>query len=247
MSVLDLLQKFPTAALPFSEYLSMLPPLHARLYSISSSPLTGANICTLTYSVLNHTTPRPFLGAGSNYLASLRPNDRLWVSVRASPQAFHLPEDSNVAMVMICAGSGLAPFLGFVQERAKMIEQGVSVVRAMLFIGCRHPERDVLYASELQDWADKGAVELRYAFSRAPDRSQGCKYVQELLWKEREGVIALVKGSGKIFVCGDTKVLDGVGKAMVRAYEEMKGVGDEEAQAWFRSIRNERFVSEVFG
>ncbi|KAF2792907.1 cytochrome P450 [Melanomma pulvis-pyrius CBS 109.77] len=247
MSVLGLLQKFPTAALPFCEYLSMLPPLHTRLYSISSSPLAGANTCTLTYSVLNHTAPRPFLGAGSNYLASLRPNDRLWVSVRASPQAFHLPEDPTVAVVMICAGSGLAPFLGFVQERARMIERGVSVARAMLFIGCRHPERDVLYASEMQGWADKGAVELRYAFSRAPDRSQGCRYVQELLWKEREGVIPLVKGSGKIFVCGDTKVLDGVGKAMVRAYGEIKGVGDEEAQAWLRSIRNERFVSEVFG
>lgn len=247
LSVLELLQKLPTAALTFPEYLSMLPPLHPRLYSISSTPLGGADTCTLTYSVLDHKAPRLFLGAGSNYLASLRPNDRLWVSVRPSPRVFHLPEDPNVALVMICVGSGLAPFLGFVQERLKRIEEGVAVARAILFIGCRHPEQDALYASELQSWAEKGAVELRYAFSKVPERSEGCKYVQDRLWKDREHVITLVKGSGKIFVCGDTKVLDGVGKVLVRAYVEKKGVEEEEAQAWFRHIRNERFISEVFG
>jgi len=246
MSAIDLLEKFPTAAIPFSEYLEMLPPLCTRQYSISSTPLTEAKTCTITYSVLNCTTPHPFLGAGSNYLASLRPNDRLWVSVRASPRAFHLPDNPNVAVVMICAGSGLAPFLGFVQERVKKLEQYVTIAKAMLFIGCRHPERDVLYASELESWAKIGAVELRYAFSRAPDRSEGCRYVQDRLWKDRASVIPSIKERGKIFVCGDSKVLSGVEKVMVHAYVEEKGVREEEAQSWFKSIRNERFVSEVF-
>ncbi|KAF2650408.1 fatty acid hydroxylase [Lophiostoma macrostomum CBS 122681] len=239
MSVLDILQKFPSAALPFTDYIAMLPPLHARQYSISSSPLAGADTCTLTFTVLGtKSVGNPcavYLGAGSNYLASLRPNDRLWVSVRPAPRAFHLPEDPSTPIVMICAGSGLAPFMGFIQERMKMMEQGVLVGPAMLFVGCRHPERDLLYESDLQTWVKKDVIDVKYAFSRAPERSDGCRYVQDRLWKDRDLVIPLFKRAGKLFVCGDTKVLDGVGKAVVKTYAARKGVSMEEAQAWFKA------------
>jgi cytochrome P450/NADPH-cytochrome P450 reductase len=117
----------------------------------------------------------------------------------------------------------------------KKIEQGVLVGPAMLFIGCRHPERDLLYEPELQDCVKSGAVDVRYAFSRAPERSDGCKYVQDRLWKDKELVIPLVRGSGKLFVCGDSKVFDGVGKAIMKAYAADKHVSMKEAEAWFKA------------
>ncbi|KAI9707990.1 MAG: hypothetical protein M1820_004409 [Bogoriella megaspora] len=253
MSALAILQKFPTATLSFQEYLNMLPPIRPRLYSISSSPLAGANTCTLTYSVLNETdvpldgTQSAYLGTASNYLASLRTGDRLWVALRRSNQAFHLPENqAEMPIVMVCAGSGIAPFLGFIEERAIRMEQGAALARAMIFIGCRHPERDALYARELQMWAMKGAVELRYAFSRAADRSEGCKYVQDRLWKDRASLLPLVKGLGKVFVCGNTRLVDGVSEVVARVYAEEKESSVEEAQLWLRTIRNQAFVVEVF-
>ena len=54
-SLLDLLDQFPACRLPFEEYLDMLPPLRPRYYSISSSPLVGPDVCSITAGVL----PRP--------------------------------------------------------------------------------------------------------------------------------------------------------------------------------------------
>lgn len=242
----------------------MLPPLHPRQYSISSSPLSvGADTCTLTYSVVKHTATTNTqsdslalrdvsVGAASTYLASLLPNDRLWVSVRPGPAAFHLPPDDHVPIVMICAGSGLAPFLGFVQERVRRIEESTnspcprSLGPMSLFIGCRHPERDALYAAELRGWAENGAIDLKYAFSAAPELSKGCKYVQEQLWREQASWKSVLSGEGMMFVCGDKRVADGVGRVVVRAYAEEYGVEEEKARAWLGKIRNERFVCDVF-
>ena len=252
LSAFDLLLQCPSASLPFVEYLAMLPPLRPRQYSISSSPLSSPELCTLTYSVVNlppaNGSRNAFHGAGSNYLASLRPNDRLWASVRPASRGFRLPGDSTIPIVMICAGAGLAPFRGFVQERAEKIKRGLSVGPAMLFIGCRHPERDVLYGSELQEWEKTGAINVKYSFSKAPEKSEGCRYVQDRLWKEKDNVIALVKGTGKFFVCGDSKVLEGVARVVVGAYAHEKGVSKAEAQAWFkvRTFFRSRLESSSF-
>ncbi|KAL9617620.1 MAG: hypothetical protein Q9160_007586 [Pyrenula sp. 1 TL-2023] len=302
LSVLDLLRQFPTSNLSFSEYLAMLPPLRPRQYSISSSPTAaGSNNCTLTYSVLNGQNPSPHanshpkrlpvahtaapekkpshLGVASNYLASLRPNDRLWVAIRPGHGAFRTTAKdlTQQPIVLVCAGSGIAPFRGFVQERAKLLAEkgndkpGISASVArdaaadmVLFIGCRHPERDALYARELASWAEMGVLRVKWAFSRAPERSEGCKYVQERVWNERKskgsGLVDLLvkgegegegeggeKGKGKMFVCGSRKMAEGVEKMVVKACAEEKGWGLKEAEKWFRKVRSEgRFVVEAF-
>ena len=56
-SLLDLLEAFPACALPFAEYLDMLPPLRPRYYSISSSPLASADVCSITVGVLRGAGP----------------------------------------------------------------------------------------------------------------------------------------------------------------------------------------------
>lgn len=174
-------------AVPFQTFLSLLPPMRVRQYSISSSPLVNPTRCSLTVSVLS--TPsssndkRMHLGVASTYLASLSPGDLLPLSVRPSGAAFHLPPDPRVPVVMFAAGSGLAPFRGFVQERAAQKEAGREVGRMMLFFGCREPGVDYLYAredeEELRKWMESGVVDVRPAFSRMSESSEGCKYVQE--------------------------------------------------------------------
>ncbi|KAJ4349418.1 uncharacterized protein N0V89_008033 [Didymosphaeria variabile] len=257
LSALQILQKLPTATLPFADYLDMLPPMRPRRYSISSSPLADPTICTLTYSVLEHMstlsdgTTNVFHGAGSTYLAGLCRNDRLHVSVQPSPIAFHLPEDPGDPIVMVCAGSGLAPFLGFVHERAQLRSSGAKLAPALLFIGCRHPDRDMLYSSQLQDLASSAGVKLFYAFSRAESQSKGCEYVQDRLKKERKLVVDAVglrNGRGKMYVCGGLRVLEGVASVMKQAYVEFEGADGVGADEWWEAFRadGERFASEVF-
>ena len=83
-------------------------------------------------------------------------------------------------MVMICAGSGLAPMRGFLQERAEQKKAGREVATSLLFFGCRAPGEDDLYAEgEMKEWRELGIMDVRPAFSRASNGSLGCKYVQE--------------------------------------------------------------------
>ena len=185
LSVLDILVSNPSLKISLGSFIHMLPAMRVRQYSISSSPLWNPSHCTLTVSVVSAPalagTGDDFRGVASNFLAGLAPGDRVQVAVRPSAAAFALPADPSVPLVLFCAGSGLAPMRGFVQERATQRRSGrTDVGRVLLFYGCRDPAVDYLYAdAELREWAQAGAVDVRPAFSRAQDQSEGCKYVQE--------------------------------------------------------------------
>jgi NADPH-ferrihemoprotein reductase len=49
---------------------------------------------------------------------------------------------------MIGPGTGVAPFRGFVQERAQQVKNGDNVGKTILFFGCRNSEQDFLYKKE---------------------------------------------------------------------------------------------------
>ncbi len=184
LSILDILEDHPDIQLPFGTFLEMLPPMRVRQYSISSSPLHDPTQPSLTVSVVEAPAlsgrKDPFLGVASTFLASLRPGDMVQLAVRGSSAAFHPPEDVSIPMIMFAAGSGLSPMRGFLQERAVQKKAGRDVAKSTLFFGCRSPAEDFLYGdSDLKEWQELGIVDVRPAFSRCPEKSEGCKYVQE--------------------------------------------------------------------
>lgn len=256
VSVLDLLERCPSVQLPLGVFLKMQPPMRVRQYSISSSPLWNANNVTLTYAVVDQPAlsgQGRYVGVATNYLASLAPGDKLQVSVRGSHQAFHLPKDSkNVPVIMIASGTGLAPFRGFIQERAAQVAAGRTLAPATLFYGCRDPDKDLLYADLLKRWEQLGAVSLRFAFSRAPDKSEGCKYVQDRLYHDRADVVKQFDAGAKLFVCGSRAVGDGVQECLIKIAKEViketqgREADDVKAREWFEGLRNERFATDVF-
>jgi cytochrome P450/NADPH-cytochrome P450 reductase len=256
VSVLDLLERFPSVQLPLGVFLKMQPPMRVRQYSISSSPLWNPNHVTLTYAVVNQPAlsgQGRYVGVASNYLSSLAPGDKLHVSVRSSHQAFHLPKDTkNVPVICIAAGTGLAPFRGFIQERAAQIAAGRTLAPALLFYGCHAPDSDLLYSNLLRKWETLGAITLKLAFSRKPDASEGCKYVQDRLYHDRADIIKLFDAGAKLFVCGSREVGDGVQETLIKIAkqrikeEEGRDVDDAKAREWFEGLRNERFATDVF-
>ncbi|KAH6838702.1 NADPH-cytochrome P450 reductase-like protein [Alternaria alternata] len=256
VSVLDLLERFPSTKLPLGVFLKMQPPMRVRQYSISSSPLWNPNNVTLTYSVVSAPAlsgQGRYVGVATNYLANLAAGDRLHVSVRPSHQAFHLPKDSkNVPVIMMAAGTGLAPFRGFIQERAAQVAAGRKLAPAILFYGCRTPSSDLMYADLLKRWEDMGAVSVRYAFSRKSEESHGCKYVQDRVYHDRADVIEQFEAGAKLFVCGSRGVGDGVQETLIRIAKERlkekegRDADDAKAREWFEGLRNERFATDVF-
>lgn len=260
MSVLDLLEQYPAVDLPFATFLSLLPPMRVRQYSISSSPLAGASRCTLTYSVLDAPAlsdggagARRHLGVATSYLASLQVGDKLHVAVRPSHASFRLPLDAEATpVVMIAAGSGLAPFRGFVQERAAVLGAGRRLAPALLFFGCRDPEQDDMYRDELTRWEALGAVAVRRSYSRRPDASEGCARVHDRLWHDRAEVRALWEAGAKVYVCGSRGVAENVRDVAIKMYvdgakvDHGKELSIEEATERFDAMRHERFATDVF-
>lgn len=259
-SPLDILEDYPNAALPLSEYLAMLPPMRIRQYSISSSPLHNPSICTITWSVLDNPAlsaavkgnSRRFLGVASNYLSHVEAGDRIHVAVKPSHGMFHPPADvENTPVMMFCAGTGIAPFRGFIQERVIQIRSGRKLAPAYLFVGCSHPDTDTLFKTELQQWEKEGAVKIFYAWSKASELSKGCKHVQDRLWAEREEMVEVFNQGAKLYVCGSARVGEGVTEVTKKIYKDSalkkgKEVSDEFVQKWFESIKSDRFASDVF-
>jgi cytochrome P450/NADPH-cytochrome P450 reductase len=247
-SVFDLLEEHPACELPFHAYLEMLSLLAPRYYSISSSPSGDAVRCSVTVGVVDAPASSGrgiYKGICSNYLASRRAGETIYATVRETKAGFRLPDDASVPIIMIGPGTGLAPFRGFLQERAAQKAKGARLGLAMLFFGCRHPEQDFLYADELKAFAADGITELHTAFSRA----EGPKtYVQNLVAAQKDRVWSLIEQGAIIYVCGDGgKMEPDVKAALVAIYRERNGADAEAAQRWIDDLgTSNRYVLDVW-
>lgn len=263
ITILDLLLKHsPAIPLPFGTYLSLLPPMRTRHYSISSSPLASPHSVALTYVVLdapawyqpggNAEQLQRFQGVAGSYMRSLAAGDRVLVSVRGTNKYLRLPADQGATpIVMFANGTGIAPFRGFVQERATLMrEGGKKLAPAVLFAGCRRPGRDQLYAAEFEEWARLGAVDMRWVFSRDAGAG-GCKYVQDRMFKDKEDIGRMWQDDARFYICGSKSLVQGIGVTtrslfMEAAEEEGREVAEEDVNSFVLGLRNERFVTDVF-
>lgn len=255
VSLLDLLEEHRSVNLPLASFLEMLPPLSPRQYSISSSPLWSPDHVSLTVAHVDAPAISGrgrFEGVASSFLAHSRPGTRVPVTVRPSNVSFHPPADLSVPMVMVCAGTGLAPFRGFVQDRALRAQaEGVTPAPALLFFGCDAPDVDDLYADEFRAWEEQGVVQVRRAYSHAPEEGPDgpMPYVQNRLWADREEVGELVRRGAVFYVCGDgQRMAPAVHDTCVRMYAEATGASAADAEEWMNEMEREhgRYVSDVF-
>ncbi|KAK0654544.1 putative bifunctional cytochrome P450 E-class, group I:NADPH-P450 reductase [Cercophora samala] len=245
LSLLDILDRYPSISLPFGTFLSLLPPMRVRQYSISSSPLASPSKATLTYTLLSgQSLANPahlFAGVATSYLSALKKGDRLLVSVRQSHSSFHLPSDVETPVVMIAAGAGIAPFRGFIQERAALASQGNKLGKALLFFGCRHADWDDLYRDELDKWEAGGTVKVVRAYSRQNDR----EYVGDRILDYTDELKQLWSNGARVYVCGSRAVGDGVKSVLGRVVLGSEG-NEGEIAKWFEGVRNVRYAVDVF-
>ena len=236
-SVFDLLEEHPACELPFHAYLEMLSLLAPRYYSISSSPSVDPARCSVTVAVVQAPASSgrgTYKGICSNYLAGRRAGETIHATVRETKAGFRLPDDSSVPIIMIGPGTGLAPFRGFLQERAALKAKGATLGPAMLFFGCRHPDQDYLYSDELKAFEASGITELHTAFSRAGGPKT---YVQNLVAAQKARVWDLIEQGAIIYVCGDGgKMEPDVKAALVAIYRELAGADAGAGLRWIEDL-----------
>jgi sulfite reductase (NADPH) flavoprotein alpha-component len=219
----DLLTSYPEK-LTAEQLLGLLRPLPGRLYSVASSIKAHPGEAHLLVGAVRwegHGRKRG--GVASTYLADRRKvGDKVRVYVKPN-RHYALPSDGSRPIIMIGAGTGVAPYRGFIEERIETGAKG----KSWLFFGERNYTNDFLYQLEWQEHLASGALSrIDVAFSRdQPEKI----YVQHRLWEQRKDILAWLDEGAHLYVCGDEKgMAKDVDNTLVRILAEpLKG--DEEA------------------
>ncbi|MBW8334770.1 MAG: assimilatory sulfite reductase (NADPH) flavoprotein subunit [Prolixibacteraceae bacterium] len=240
--VLDLLEEFP-AELTAQELVQVLRSFPARLYSISSSQLAVGEEVHITVSRVRYSrNGRERSGACSTYLADqIEPDSLVPVFIEKNP-AFKLPENEETPVILVGAGTGVAPYRAFLQHREASNQKG----KTWLFFGERRFSSDFLYQLEWQKLIKDGYLEkIDVAFSR--DQEQKI-YVQHRLIEQQKEIFEWLNKGASIYLCGDMKQMArDVQKALLQIFETEGGMNEEKAIEFLKKLKKEkRFQTDVY-
>ncbi len=238
----DVLAEHPVraAAQQWAEVLGRLKP---RLYSISSSPLTDPHRVSLTVSVVRYENRhgRPRKGVCSPFLADAEPGAEVPVFVQRAPR-FRPPADPTTPMVMVGPGTGVAPFLGFLEERRALGHRAPN----WLFFGEQHRATDFYYEEELAAFLADGTLErLDTAFSR----DQRAKvYVQDRMREHGPQLWSWLRDGAHFYVCGDAaRMAKDVDRALRDIAVAHGGLDEESAGVYVKQLAaDRRYVRDVY-
>ncbi|MCX5330805.1 sulfite reductase flavoprotein subunit alpha [Streptomyces sp. NBC_00140] len=237
--LLDLLRDAGPSAPGLAELLPFLRPLQARQYSISSSPLAHPGSIHLTVASVRYDR---YEGVASTYLADRVGADST-VGIYLQPNAsFSVPADDDSPVIMIGPGTGIAPFRGFLHERAARGASG----RNWLFFGDQHRETDFVYEDELTELQKRGVLtELDLAFSR--DQAEKI-YVQTRMRERSRELYAWLEEGAHFYVCGDaSRMAKDVETALLGVIAEQRGRGEDDAAEYLADLRRaKRYVRDVY-
>jgi sulfite reductase (NADPH) flavoprotein alpha-component len=241
--VADLLLDFPTDQLTPQALADTLRPLPTRAYSIASSLLAHPDEVHLTVGAVRYEAHgRQKQGVCSSLLADrVTVGDEVRVFVEHN-EYFKLPKEASTDIIMVGAGTGIAPFRAFVEERAELGASG----RNWLFFGNPHFTTDFLYQAEWQQHLKRGGLaKLDVAFSR--DQAEKV-YVQDRLLENSRDVFGWLENGAQFYVCGDKNRLgQAVQTALTQVVQKEAGISPEEASAYVKNLKKQRrYLEDVY-
>lgn len=248
--MIDLLEYFRSVKLPLDHFLEIMPRMQPRYYSIASSSQqhpTSIHIVVAVVRYKSSTTQAEREGLCSSFLERLQPGQKAYIFLRHSN--FHLPTDLSKPVIMVGPGTGIAPFVGFLQQRRAIIEKKKAQLgNGFLFFGCRRSTEDFIFEVDQRKSEEDGVVrQLFLAFSREQEHKV---YVQHIMLNNKELVYdVLVKQKGYIYICGDAKYMaKDVDRALIDIVAEFcEGKTREEAQRIVEEMTSEkRYLSDVW-
>lgn len=240
--ILDIVRRYPVGAVLPTGFITGLRPLQPRLYSIASSLAAVPDEAHVTIAPVRyalHGMARS--GVASGYLADRAELDAaLPVYIQANPH-FRLPDD-DVRIIMIGAGTGIAPYRAFLQEREARVARG----KSWLFFGERHFRTDFLYQTEWQAWLRDGMLSrMDVAFSR--DGAEKI-YVQRRMKERARDLFAWLDEGAHIYVCGDAAHLaPDVHAALIDIVAAEARSSPDAAEDYVRSLQaDHRYQRDVY-
>jgi NADPH-ferrihemoprotein reductase len=258
------------SAVPFSCLVEGLNKVQPRYYSISSSSLVQPQKISITAVVESVRIPGAghiVKGVTTNYLLALKQKqngdpspsphgltyaitgprnkyDGIHVPVHVRHSNFKLPSNPSKPIIMVGPGTGVAPFRGFVQERAEQAKKGEDVGTTVLFYGCRRRSEDWLYRDEWDEYKKALGDKLIIfnAFSRETSKKV---YVQHLIKENGKLINDLLQQKANFYVCGDAAhMAREVNEVLGQIIASERGVDEKKAEQVVKSMRSSGVYQE---
>lgn len=240
--LLDVVEDFAPFTWSAQQFVDILRKIPSRLYSIASSQLANHDEVHLTISKVSYeTNGRQRLGVCSGSVAELQIGATLPIYVHKNPN-FRLPEQKETPIIMIGAGTGIAPYRAFLEEREELGVEG----KAWLIFGDQHFVTDFLYQTDWQRWLASGTLsQMHIAFSRDTDKKI---YVQHKLEENAANFYEWLEQGAVIYVCGDEKSMAADVDATIHRIIEQQGQKtSEQAKAFVQELKQQkRYQRDVY-
>ncbi|WP_031094190.1 molybdopterin-dependent oxidoreductase [Streptomyces sp. NRRL S-15] len=226
-----------------AEWTGALTRLRPRLYSISSSPLSDPGLVRLTVSVVRYENRHGAVrkGVASTFLADAEAGSPVPVFVQRAPH-FRPPADPATPMVMVGPGTGVAPFVGFLDERRALGHRAPN----WLLFGEQRSATDFYYRDELDSLRRDGTLtRLDTAFSR----DQRAKvYVQDRMREHGAQLWSWLQEGAHFYVCGDaSRMAKDVDRALRDIAVAHGGLQEDAAAAYVKQLAaDKRYVRDVY-
>ncbi|UNK58205.1 assimilatory sulfite reductase (NADPH) flavoprotein subunit [Pseudoxanthomonas daejeonensis] len=238
--LVDVLRRWP-ADWDHDGLLAALRPQAQRLYSIASSRKRVGEEAHLTVDILGyHAHGHDHGGAASGFLAALDEGGQVPVYIEPN-ERFRVPADGARDIIMVGPGTGVAPFRGFVQERAETGASG----RNWLFFGAQYFNTGFLYQVEWQDALRRRELHrLDLAFSR--DQADKI-YIQSRLRERGREVYDWLQSGAHFYVCGAIAMGKDVHAALLEIVAAHNGGDAEAASDYLTALQTEgRYSRDVY-
>lgn len=218
-------------------------PLAPRLYSIASSQEeVGDEVHITVRTVRYDKDEKEYQGAASGFLADrIEEGDELKIFIEPN-RNFRLPENGDTPIIMIGAGTGIAPFRAFMQERQAKGDQG----RNWLIFGNQRFTEDFLYQSEWIQLHQAGYLpKYDFAWSRQGDKKE---YVQHKLAQRSQDVWQWLQDGAHFYVCGDAnRMAKDVENTLIDIISKEGKLSAEDAEDYLNELREEkRYQRDVY-
>jgi len=237
---LDLLTAYPIIGASAAEFTALLRKLQPRLYSIASSPQAHPGEVHLCVGIVRYDTHgRARKGVCSTYLAE-RIDETASVFIHHNT-GFRLPTPDR-DVIMVGAGTGIAPFRAFLEERRVTGATG----RNWLFFGDQRAATDLLYREELTAMQKDGTLaRLDLAFSR--DQAEKI-YVQHRMLEHGAELWAWLQSGAHLYICGDaSRMAKDVDAALHTIAKQHGSLTPEATRDYIATLKSEkRYQRDVY-
>lgn len=169
--------------------------------------------------------------------------------VDTARRAFRAGAEPAKNVILVGAGTGVAPFRGFIGDRLAAQAAGEPFTSALCFFGVRHPDVDYLFRDEFEAAERAGVVRMRPAFSRRPEDE--IRYVQDRITADADEVWAMLGDpdmDAHVYICGDgARMAPAVRGAFRDIYRHHTGADDAAASQWLTDlVGSDRYVEDVW-